>query len=607
MYQQVYDPVVHSLGLTSLFAAIPLTLMFVMLGVFKRSPQLSALVSLAATVAVATLVYPMPFSAALNSGLYGVAFAILTIAWILVNAMWIYNMTVETGYFGVLRESFCRISDDLRIQAIIIAYCFGALIEALAGSGVPIAICSAMLVAIGFNPVKAAVVALVADTAPVAFGALAVPITTLNRMTDLPYNVLGAMVGRQCPISALVVPFVLVLIVDGVRGVRATWPVALAAGLAFALAQFVVSNFVAVPLSDIVASLVSAAAVVALTRVWSPKSIMRGVGDSPKIEPSMGATLLAYAPYIFIVVIFSLAQVPTIMRCFAHGILRRSNGQAWTSVRSTRPARFKNQHDSDSELSVRRGYAALHLRNFDDDCVQGRRGGGCSIVWRDARTGAVGLGHNLHDPGNRVRHELVRTNDDSWPFPVRASAPAYASCPPVIGWIGVVVTGSDNSTNALFGHLQVVAVGRKRISSSSCCVQHHRRGAGKMLFRRASQLRCCGWPHRPRRRDFPQRIRLGCGSPRDFMPVRLSSVDACAGLDGSVTPPKHGRTPGTADYRKLRSDREDSGRAWRSFRHRQVLRRGAGRLGGWFAPTAIAIATRRPPPAYERPAAGPRR
>ena len=225
MYQKVYDPVADSLGLTSLLAAIPLTLMFVMLGGFKRSPQLSALVSLAATVAVATLVYPMPFSAALNSGLFGVAFAILTIAWILVNAMWIYNMTVETGYFGVLRESFCRISDDLRIQAIIIAYCFGALIEALAGSGVPIAICSAMLVAIGFNPVKAAVVALVADTAPVAFGALAVPITTLNRMTDLPYNVLGAMVGRQCPIIALVAPFVLVLIVDGVRGVRATWPV----------------------------------------------------------------------------------------------------------------------------------------------------------------------------------------------------------------------------------------------------------------------------------------------------------------------------------------------------------------------------------------------
>ena len=417
MYQQVYDPVADSLGLTSLFAAIPLTLMFVMLGVFKRSPQLSALVSLAATVAVATLVYPMPFSAALNSGLFGVAFAMLTIAWILVNAMWIYNMTVETGYFGVLRESFCRISDDLRIQAIIIAYCFGALIEALAGSGVPIAICSAMLVAIGFNPVKAAVVALVADTAPVAFGALAVPITTLNRMTDLPYNVLGAMVGRQCPIIALVVPFVLVLIVDGVRGVRATWPVALAAGLAFALAQFVVSNFVAVPLSDIVASLVSAAAVVALTRVWSPKSIMRGVGDSPKIESSIGATLSRLRAIHLHCRDFLARSGPDNRECARPRRLRVP--MARLGPQSGRRGRqgSKNQHDFDSELSVRRGYAALHLRNFDDDCVQGLRGSGCSIVWRDARAGALGPGHNLHDPGNRVRHELVRTNDDSWPLP----------------------------------------------------------------------------------------------------------------------------------------------------------------------------------------------
>src|ERR1700733_4582655 len=428
MYQQVYGPLADSLGLTSLFAAVPLTLMFVMLGVFKRSPQLSALISLAATMAVATLVYPMPFSAALNSGLFGVAFAIVTIAWILVNAMWIYNMTVETGYFGVLRESFCRISDDLRIQAIIIAYCFGALIEALAGSGVPIAICSAMLVAIGFNPVKAAVVALVADTAPVAFGALAVPITTLNRMTDLPYNVLGAMVGRQCPIIALVVPFVLVLIVDGVRGVRATWPVALAAGLAFALAQFLVSNFVAVPLSDIVASLVSAATVVALMRVWSPKSIMRGLVDSPEIEPSMGATLLAYAPYIFIVVIFSLAHVnrewarPRGLRVPMARLGHQSGRRGWQGS--------KNQHDFDSELSVGRGYAALHLRNFDHDCAQGPLGSGCSIVWRDARAGALGPGHNLDDSGNRVRHELVRTNDNSWPLP-RGRRPRLR--PPVSG------------------------------------------------------------------------------------------------------------------------------------------------------------------------------
>ncbi len=348
MYQQVYDPVARSLGLTSIFAAIPLTLMFTMLGVFKRSPQLSALVSLLATLAVATVVYPMPLAAALDSGLFGVAFAILTIAWILVNAMWIYNMTVETGHFQILRESFSRISEDLRIQAIIIAFCFGALIEALAGSGVPIAICSAMLVAIGFDPIKAAVVSLVANTAPVAFGALAVPITTLNRMTDLPYSVLGAMVGRQCPIIAFVVPFVLVLIVDGVRGLRATWPAALAGGLTFAVAQYIVSNFIAVPLSDIVACLASAAAIVALTRVWSPKTIMAGSGRRAGQEPSKGGTLLAYAPYIFIVVIFSLAQVPPIAAVLAMA------GFGPHPDRRRRQNR-KDQHDVHSELPFGRG------------------------------------------------------------------------------------------------------------------------------------------------------------------------------------------------------------------------------------------------------------
>ena len=138
MYQQIYDPVAGSLGWTSIFAAVPLTLMFVMLGVFKRSPQLSALVSLVACLAVAVLIYPMPLKVAMNSGLYGVAFAMMTIGWILINAMWVYNITVKTGHFTILRESFGHISSDLRVQGIIIAFCFGALIEAIAGSGVPI-------------------------------------------------------------------------------------------------------------------------------------------------------------------------------------------------------------------------------------------------------------------------------------------------------------------------------------------------------------------------------------------------------------------------------------------------------------------------------------
>ena len=395
-------------------------------------------------------------------------------------------MTVETGYFGVLRESFCRISDDLRIQAIIIAYCFGALIEALAGSGVPIAICSAMLVAIGFNPVKAAVVALVADTAPVAFGALAVPITTLNRMTDLPYNVLGAMVGRQCPIIARVgTPFVLVLIVDGVRGVRATWPVALAAGLAFALGSIRRLEFRhAVPLSDIVAalaSLVSAAAVVALTRVWSPKSIMRGVGDSPKIEPSMGATLLAYAPYIFIVVIFSLAQVPTIASVLAHGAFAfQWPGLDLSQVDEAGKVRKINTILTVNYLSVAgtllfisgiltmiafRVSAAAAVRLFGATLVQ--------VRWALATIFmilAIAFVMNWSGQTTTLGRFLA------------GAGPAYALLSPVIGWIGVVVTGSDNSTNALFGHLQVVAAKETGISPVLLAASNTTGGVlGKML------------------------------------------------------------------------------------------------------------------------------
>ena len=157
--------------------------------------------------------------------------------WIVVTAIWIYNMTVETGHFAVLRRSFGAISTDQRVQAVIIAFCFGALLEALAGFGTPVAITAVMLIALGFKPIKAAAVALVANTAPVAFGAIAIPIVTLSEITGLPKEDLGAMVGRQTPFLALIVPLILIGMVDGMRGIRQAWPVALVGGLVFAVAS----------------------------------------------------------------------------------------------------------------------------------------------------------------------------------------------------------------------------------------------------------------------------------------------------------------------------------------------------------------------------------
>ena len=477
MYQQIYDPVAGSLGWSSVFAAIPLTLMFLMLGVFKRSPQLSALVSLIVCLAVAVLVYSMPFSVALNSGGYGVAFSMMTIGWILINAMWIYHITVKTGHFAILRESFGHISDDLRIQAIIIAFCFGARIEAVAGSGVPIAICSAMLVAIGFSPVKAAVMALVADTAPVAFGALATPITVLNGQTDLPYNVLGAMVGRQCPFIAAILPFILVFIVDGARGLRMTWSAALAAGLSFALTQYVVSNFFAVQITDVVASLVSAGTLIALTRVWRPSNVLTVPNENAGPAPSRRDMLLAYAPYIFIVIVFSLSQIPPVARVLNYGVYKfpwpglaliRADGSAVNTMFTVNYLPVSGTlllFCGVLTMIALRVQPTIALRAFGAALVQ--------VRWALPTIFMIlAIAYIMNWSGQTTT--LGRF--------LAGAGSAYALISPVIGWIGVVVTGSDASTNALFGHLQVEAAKATGISPVLLAATNTTGGVlGKML------------------------------------------------------------------------------------------------------------------------------
>ena len=212
----------------------------------------------------------MPVGQTLSSAAQGAVFGLFPILWIVVNALWVYRMTVRTRHFDILRRSFGRLSDDPRIQALVVAFCFGALLEALAGFGAPVAICSVMLVALGFDPVRAAVVALVANTAPVAFGAMGTPVVTLAQVTGLPLDSVASVVGRQTPLLALVVPLVLVFLVDGRRGLRETWVPALACGIAFAVAQFAASNYVSAQLADIGAALAGAGALVAVPQARKP-------------------------------------------------------------------------------------------------------------------------------------------------------------------------------------------------------------------------------------------------------------------------------------------------------------------------------------------------
>src|SRR3954454_15047944 len=276
-FQQNTQAVGDSLFLSALAAMIPLAVLFILLGGLKVRAWISGLAALASAIVVAVALFGMPAGQALSAAINGAAFGFFPILWIVINAIWVYNLTVESGHFDVLRRSFEKVSADQRIQAIIIAFCFGALMEALAGFGTPVAITVVMLMALGFEPLKAAAVALIANTAPVAFGALATPIVTLATVTSgasddprLTVDGLGAMVGRQTPILAVIVPLILVFVADGKRGVRETWVPALVAGLSFGVAQFIASNYVSVPLTAIVAALVAAAAVVAVTRIMKP-------------------------------------------------------------------------------------------------------------------------------------------------------------------------------------------------------------------------------------------------------------------------------------------------------------------------------------------------
>ena len=256
----------------------------------KIRAWLSGVISLGVALLVAIALFDMSVDLALLSGTEGAAFGFFPIMWIVINAIWVYNLTVATGHFDVLRRSFEKVSPDQRVQAIIIAFCFGALLEALAGFGTPVAITVVMLMAMGFAPIKAAAVALIANTAPVAFGALATPIVTLAAVSSgasddsgLTVDTLGSMVGRQTPFLALIVPLILVFVVDGRRGVRRTWPAAVVCGVAFAVAQFVAANYISVQLADIIAALVAAAAVVLLLRRVDPcGGARRGAEDDSR-------------------------------------------------------------------------------------------------------------------------------------------------------------------------------------------------------------------------------------------------------------------------------------------------------------------------------------
>ena len=541
-FQQPLEPIAGSLAVSAILAALPLLILFVLLGVFRMKAYQAALISLALSIILAVVGWQMPVGQVLSATGLGAFYAIFPILWILINALWIYKLTVATPWFEVLGRTIRSISDDLRILSILIAFCFGALLESLAGFGAPVAIAAAMLMAAGMKPLKSAVVALLANTAPVAFGAMAAPIIALNGVTGIPLQELSAMTGRQTPFIALVVPLILVFLVDGKRGVRQTWPVALVSGAAFGLSQFVASNFFIVELTDVVAAVVTVVVVLLMLRVWQPAEIIGMTGETREAEKAgeqvpqaeaagtdtltgpgrgdtraaAGATAvgdgaslaadtpsrsgspgggaetghgtgrppghdvwMAVAPYLVIIAVFSLAQVPGI--------------KTWlTSIGSTTFA----WPGLDVTGSNGKPVAAQTLR-FDHIRATGTlllfSGIITMVLYRIApRRGVQVYGQTLM----QLRWTILTVcavlalsfvmnlsgQTTTLGVALASAGGFFALLSPLLGWIGVALTGSDTSSNSLFGALQVAAANETGLSPTLMAAANSSAGVmGKML------------------------------------------------------------------------------------------------------------------------------
>lgn len=467
MYRQDLNPT-GSLTVSALLAALPVVVLLVLLGGLRWKAHWAGLAALVVALGVALFAYDMPVGQALDAGAFGAGLSVLLILWITFNAIWIYNLTVKTGHFAVLRRSFAAISDDDRIQAIVIAFCFGALIEALAGGGSPVAICAVMLIAIGFDPIKAAALALVADTAPVVFGGLGNPITVLGTVTELSPDDFGAMAGRQTSILAVFVPFILVGIVGGWKAVREVWPAALVAGATFGVCQFAFANYWSYKLCDIFAALASAGAIILLNRLWKPAVvsgpapvIAGGAVDDPAFERRVGTpagdsradVAKAFAPYAIIVVLFSIAQIDSVKKwLLTHGVWKFD----WPGLDIQNPkgkpvatTYTLNYLGATGTLLFASGLLTLVVLKISLDTAIRTYGETIRqfgwAIFTILCVFALSYVMNLSGQISTLGVWLAKAGD------------YFALLSPVVGWIGVTVTGTDAGSNALFGNLQVTA------------------------------------------------------------------------------------------------------------------------------------------------------
>jgi L-lactate transport len=490
MWQQNYTPVAGSLGASAPLAAIPILALVVMLGVLRRPAWQAALVALASALVVALGVYHMPAKLALAAALYGAATGLFPIAWIVFTAIMLYRLTVDVGGFEIIKDSVGGLTADRRLQAMLIAFAFGAFIEGAAGFGSPVAVSGAMLAGLGFSPFYAAGICLLANTAPVAFGSLGIPVTTLAAVTGLPVGPLSAMVGRLCAMISVIVPGYLVVVMTGRARAREVLPAIAACGLSFAGTQFLVSNFLGAELTDILSSLVCIVVMVAVIKLWKPPTVVRLEGDQPATavpRHAAGAVFRAWVPYLMLVAFVLVWGIPSVKL----GINRWTDHllPSWISKAAGQLNKLTvpGLHNAITQMPpVRRKptpYAALYEWNW-----LATSGTACLLAIFAAalvlRLPARAVVKAYVDTFRQLKLALLTiasmlalaflmnysgmTSTMGLAFAGTGAAFPFFSA--VIGWVGVFLTGSDTSANALFGNLQVVtahAVGLNPILTAS--------------------------------------------------------------------------------------------------------------------------------------------
>ncbi|ARE80850.1 L-lactate permease [Campylobacter helveticus] len=463
MYQQLTDPL-GSIWLSALLAFLPILCFLICLLAFKLKGYQAGFVTVIVASAVAFYAYDMPFSLIGASFVQGFAQGMWPIAWIIIAAIFLYKLSVKSGSFEVIKESVMTITPDHRIQVILIGFCFGSFLEGAIGFGGPVAITAALLVGLGLKPLQAAGLCLIANTAPVAFGAVGIPIIAMSNLVGVEQYEISAMVGRMLVPLSLSVPFFIVFLMDGIKGIKETYPAVLVAAVSFTITQFISSNYLGAELPDIVSAVVSLVCTTIFLKFWSPKNIFRldDLTDfSHHTQLEFGKVFKAWLPFILLIICIIIWTQPWFKAFFDKGAVFD-----YTKVALS----FNNIEGSIVDSAGK----ALSL-NMDINLIALQAGTAIlvaallTIFFLRIKSSVVedALGDTLKEMampcitiGLVVAFAFIAKNSGmstTLGTAFATTGDAFSFFSPVIGWIGVFLTGSDTSANLLFGPLQQAA------------------------------------------------------------------------------------------------------------------------------------------------------